>query len=62
MWRQTGDCRWDGPREPLYDKSCSTVIQPGMSGYCECTNEKKMKKGCSMGQYNTCSDACSGGK
>ena len=38
-WRQTHQCNPDGQRDPAADKSCSTQIKPGSSGYCECTGD-----------------------
>lgn len=64
-WRQTGECRSDGPREERHDKSCYDEID-AESGYCECGNgNKKMKKGCYSPShygfgYKTCEDACTG--
>ena len=40
-WRQTGDCRPDGPREPYNDRDCNVVIERGNSGYCECAGGKR---------------------
>ena len=58
-WRQTQGCDSIGEREPDSDKSCSTVINSDWSGYCECADgSKKMKKGCEIGEFATCNDAC----
>ena len=59
-WHATGDCKWNGPREPQKDKQCNTVIPPGASGSCECSTGKVvMKKGCLPHiHFNTCNDAC----
>jgi hypothetical protein len=35
-WRQTGDCKSNGPREPGNDKGCDASIESGWSGFCEC--------------------------
>ena len=62
MWRQTGGCSVDGPREPTRDKGCLESISRTDSGYCECLDgSKKMKKGCEPAQYLTCEEACSAG-
>ena len=59
-WRQTKECKSDGPRWPKKDKSCDTPIEVGWSGYCECSDGKiAMEKGCISGRYRTCNDACS---
>ena len=59
MWRQTGECDAKGPREPHFDKSCSTEISPGWSGYCECSDgQKVMEKRCHRHIHLTCNDAC----
>ena len=63
MWRQTGDCQPDGPREPENDRNCDEHIEYE-SGFCECRNgQKAMKKGCELPYYNdvnydTCQEAC----
>jgi len=66
MWRQTGSCNPKGPREESRDQPCDAVIEPGLSGYCECNvQDKKGEKtyrsfeaSCS-GQYPiTCQLAC----
>ena len=59
FWRQTGGCRWDGPREEHNDKICCDKILEGWSGYCECPDgTKKMKKGCELRVFGTCNEAC----
>jgi hypothetical protein len=59
MWRQTGNCDPDGPRQPRDDKSCDVVIQDGISGYCECAGGiRKKRAACSVGAYATCNLAC----
>jgi hypothetical protein len=35
-WRQTGQCKSRGPREPLNDKTCDEPIDTGWSGFCVC--------------------------
>ncbi len=35
-WRQTGECRPDGPREEAHDLPCHAVVPPTSSGYCLC--------------------------
>lgn len=61
-WRQTGGCSADGDREPANDKSCSTKIDAGSSGYCECGADRVVKKpGCEAAEYYdafTCADVC----
>ena len=58
-WRQTGECRWDGPRQRGNDKGRCVVISEGWSGYCECPDGRKvMKKGCEKSGYITCNEAC----
>jgi protein kinase C substrate 80K-H len=37
-WRQTGECKGNGPRIPEEDKECDVVIQGGASGFCECVD------------------------
>eukprot|EP00672_Neobodo_designis_P025427 CAMPEP_0174835398 /NCGR_PEP_ID=MMETSP1114-20130205/5385_1 /TAXON_ID=312471 /ORGANISM="Neobodo designis, Strain CCAP 1951/1" /LENGTH=521 /DNA_ID=CAMNT_0016069345 /DNA_START=28 /DNA_END=1593 /DNA_ORIENTATION=- len=37
-WRQTGECKGNGPRFPEEDKDCDVVIVPGASGFCECVD------------------------
>lgn len=39
MWRQTGSCSPDGPREESKDKKCSAVIPKGDSGFCDCDGD-----------------------
>lgn len=66
MWRQTGECNSKGPREASRDQPCDAVIEPGLSGYCECNGQDKsaektyraFEASCS-GQYPiTCQLAC----
>lgn len=60
-WKQTGDCKADGPRQPGNDQECDTSIEDGWSGYCECGNgEQAMAKGCSKGAFKNCKEACAG--
>jgi protein kinase C substrate 80K-H len=35
-WRQTGDCKGNGPRQPDQDRDCDAIIEAGSSGFCEC--------------------------
>ena len=61
-WRQTGQCRADGPREPSSDKNCFAVIEDGWSGYCDCTDgTKALEKGCNDHKFSTCNEACKKG-
>jgi len=41
MWRQTGGCDPDGPREPKKDRSCTRAIPGRDSGYCDCNGNFK---------------------
>ena len=60
-WKQTGGCDPDGPRESGNDQGCTTTIESGWSGFCDCgSGRKAMEKGCDPAQYNTCEVACSG--
>mmetsp|Transcript_8169 Transcript_8169/g.17835 ORF Transcript_8169/g.17835 Transcript_8169/m.17835 type:complete len:475 (-) Transcript_8169:106-1530(-) len=36
-WRQTAGCDPKGNRERQGDKPCTSLIEPGRSGYCECS-------------------------
>ena len=58
MWRQTGSCDPDGPREPANDKLCNVTIDAGWSGYCECKFGSVMQKGCASSNHSTCAEAC----
>ena len=59
-WCQTGGCKPDGPREPQYDKTCSTSIDKGWSGYCECVGGRRtLEKDCKTDVATTCEEACS---
>ena len=59
-WCQTGKCKPDGPREPQYDKTCSTSIDKGWSGYCECVGGRRtLEKDCKTDVATTCEEACS---
>mmetsp|Transcript_48171 Transcript_48171/g.98408 ORF Transcript_48171/g.98408 Transcript_48171/m.98408 type:complete len:320 (+) Transcript_48171:167-1126(+) len=40
-WRQTGECRADGPREASADLPCRREVPKGASGFCECTHGRK---------------------
>ena len=61
MWRQTGFCDPNGPREPSNDKSCTTEVDRIWSGYCECEHGNTMLKGCMSSRYSTCQEACKHG-
>jgi protein kinase C substrate 80K-H len=39
-WRQTGDCKGNGPRQPEQDRECDAVIDSGASGFCECVDTR----------------------
>mmetsp|Transcript_12930 Transcript_12930/g.32326 ORF Transcript_12930/g.32326 Transcript_12930/m.32326 type:complete len:459 (-) Transcript_12930:53-1429(-) len=63
MWRQTGACSPDGPREPQNDKTCDQKIAVDASGYCECGGDRRVQNpGCAHGTTNlepfTCREAC----
>lgn len=65
MWRQTSDCRANGPREPESDRGCDEVVEPKQSGYCECYDEdgstrKAYEADCRGNAPFTCKVACSG--
>jgi hypothetical protein len=59
-WRQTGACRATGPREPGNDKACAAVIQPGWSGFCECTSGARLGADCGH-RAASCAEACAAG-
>jgi len=50
-WRQTGECRFDGPLEPRLDRSCEEQEPEGsVSGYCECGQGRRTRlRGCDDG-------------
>ena len=62
-WRQTEDCKFDGPRSPAIDRHCDVKIER-QSGYCECKDGRKtMQKGCELPsfygfEFDTCNQAC----
>ena len=58
MWRQTGSCDPNGPREPQFDRTCDVIVESGWSGYCECKFGNTMLKGCESGSHSTCAEAC----
>jgi len=39
MWRQTGGCKPDGEREEAKDKTCTSTIPKGSSGFCDCDGD-----------------------
>lgn len=41
-FKKTLKCDPSGPREPLKDKDCATVVTSEESGYCECGDYKKL--------------------
>jgi len=58
MWRQTGDCSPDGPREPQQDLPCDEAISGQASGYCECEGGRKAQlSNCGHVGF-TCKQAC----
>jgi len=65
MWRQTSDCRANGPREPQNDQDCDEVVESGKSGYCECYDpdggvRRAYEADCRGKAPFTCKIACSG--
>jgi hypothetical protein len=56
-WRQTGQCKGDGPAEPCNDKSCSTNIPADSSGYCECADGRHVAFDCQHPAL-TCEQQC----
>ena len=59
-WRQTTDCRADGPRVPERDQECNVLIQDDWAGYCECRDGQiGATKDCGQNfQNTTCNDFC----
>eukprot|EP01043_Picozoa_sp_COSAG02_P009949 COSAG02_NODE_343_length_24147_cov_30.662051_12_plen_1041_part_00 len=60
-WRQTSNCDATGHHlEPRNDKSCTTEIISGQSGYCECSGGvKRNMVGCTgHSKPFTCDDVC----
>jgi len=55
-WRNTGDCVYNGPREPQYDQGCYAWIPVDKSGYCQCSHGNHYKN-CGNAAVN-CNDAC----
>jgi len=41
MFRTTGACLPEGPREPHNDKGCTAIIMTDMSGWCECSEGRQ---------------------
>eukprot|EP01062_Namystynia_karyoxenos_P070080 TRINITY_DN6546_c0_g1_i1.p1 TRINITY_DN6546_c0_g1~~TRINITY_DN6546_c0_g1_i1.p1 ORF type:complete len:2021 (+),score=383.01 TRINITY_DN6546_c0_g1_i1:77-6064(+) len=69
MWRQTGGCHMDGPRESHNDKPCSEPIPSGLSGWCECRRAdgtlRQLKVNCghvaaSCNEMCGCGTGCAG--
>ena len=57
-WRQTEECSASGPRQPISDRPCKSVVEEGWSGYCECQNGRKVKEvGCGHESFS-CQEAC----
>ena len=44
-WRQTSNCSSVGTREPLADLPCAAIVPAGVSGYCECGGERRVRRG-----------------
>eukprot|EP01061_Rhynchopus_euleeides_P004852 TRINITY_DN1404_c0_g1_i16.p1 TRINITY_DN1404_c0_g1~~TRINITY_DN1404_c0_g1_i16.p1 ORF type:complete len:264 (+),score=6.45 TRINITY_DN1404_c0_g1_i16:2-793(+) len=60
MWRQTGGCVSDGPREPYNDKGCVVSITRDLSGYCECVSDVHISFDCDAASSSfTCAEKCS---
>lgn len=55
-WRQTGECVWNGPREPWWDQPCTSWIPWDASGYCECAHGQ-VNANCGHAG-NTCATVC----
>jgi len=66
MWRHTGACSANGPREPKQDKKCAmpgetpiAVVTSMSSGYCECSDGSVVNLSCDPKRGNRfCEDAC----
>lgn len=56
-WRQTGACAPEGPREPLKDEHCTTMIMGDASGYCECADGSNIEVGCNHEVFH-CDTLC----
>ena len=68
-WKQTGNCTFDGPREPARDLPCGVTVPAGVSGYCECgggVRRVARPAGCSAeesgGVETDCETACGRGE
>jgi hypothetical protein len=59
-WKQTGECRANGPREPWNDKGCAALIPSEHSGWCECSYGV-VNADCGHGAA-TCDEACEAGR
>jgi DnaJ-class molecular chaperone len=62
-WRRTGGCSADGHREPAGDLPCDRLVDPSMSGFCECGDGRLVRKaGCEHGTLTTepftCREEC----
>ena len=59
-WRQTGACSPLGTREIRNDLHCQRLVPPGVSGYCECSDGRKVHEStCARTITFTCEDECS---
>jgi len=56
-WKQTGGCKPSGKREPSFDKDCLACIDPDVSGYCLCDNDRHIGFGCHH-EHLRCIDIC----
>lgn len=45
-WRQTGDCKSTGTREVVGDAPCTEQFAGRASGYCECTDKRRLNFNC----------------
>jgi len=61
-WRAATSCSADGPRDPKGDRTCGQTIDPELSGFCECGENRTVRKpGCEHGQLAepfTCRSEC----
>jgi len=58
MWRQTGGCKPDGPRESAKDLPCSYPVPNGNSGYCECSHGITVARNTCEHDSFTCQEKC----
>mmetsp|Transcript_11139 Transcript_11139/g.21221 ORF Transcript_11139/g.21221 Transcript_11139/m.21221 type:complete len:543 (+) Transcript_11139:69-1697(+) len=60
VWRQTGRCSPDGPREPEHDLPCNATVDHRRSGYCQCAGGEIVgRRRCNHPSApSTCEEAC----